>query len=150
MVFGNIRDVNDYEFLEEKIKKCFVYAKENDLVSYAKGSHEIEGDDLFVNIVEYETTNVENRFWEAHRYYLDLHLMLDGREKIDVNFTDNLEQKEFVEKDDFLPMEGKENGFVILEKGDFLLCYPKDAHRTAVQVEDPMKIKKAIFKIRIK
>lgn len=150
MVFGNIRDLNDYGFLEEKIKKCFAYAKENDLMSYEKGSHEIEGDDLFVNIVEYETTNVENRFWEAHRYYLDLHLMLDGKEKIDVNFTDNLEQKEFVEKDDFLPMEGKENGFVILEEGDFLLCYPKDAHRTAVQVEDPMKIKKAIFKIRIK
>lgn len=150
MVFGNIRDLKDYEFLEEEIKKCFAYAKEHDLMKYEKGTHEIDGENLFVNIVEYETTNTENRFWEAHRYYLDLHLMLDGTERIDVNFIDNLEQKEFVEKDDFLPMEGTENGYVILEKGDFLLCYPKDAHRTAVKVEEPMKIKKAIFKIRIK
>lgn len=150
MVFGNIRDLKDYEFLEEEIKKCFAYAKEHDLMKYEKGTHEIDGENIFVNIVEYETTNTENRFWEAHRYYLDLHLMLDGTERIDVNFIDNLEQKEFVEKDDFLPMEGTENGYVILEKGDFLLCYPKDAHRTAVKVEEPMKIKKAIFKIRIK
>ncbi|WP_138373543.1 MULTISPECIES: YhcH/YjgK/YiaL family protein [Oscillospiraceae] len=150
MVFGNIRDLKDYGFLEEDILKCFIYAKEHDLLAYEKGSHEIDGEDLFVNIVEYETTDQEKRFWEAHRYYLDLHLMLDGTERIDVNFIDNLEQKEFVEKDDFLPMEGEANGCVVLEKGDFLLCYPKDAHRTAVKVENPAKIKKAIFKIRLK
>lgn len=75
--------------------------------------------------------------------------MLRGPEQIDVNFIDNMEQKEFVEKDDFLPLEGEKNSHVILTEGDFLLCYPKDAHRTAVQVEKPVKIKKAIFKIKI-
>ena len=150
MVFGNIRDLKEYGFLEEDILKCFAYAKEHDLASYEKGSHEIDGDDLFVNIVEYETTDTENRFWEVHRYYLDLHLMLTGKERIDINFIDNLDQKEFVEKDDFLPMNGQANGYVVLEEGDFLLCYPKDAHRTAVKADESMKIKKAIFKIRIK
>ena len=150
MVFGNIRDLKEYGFLEEDVLKCFAYANEYNLMGYEKGSHEIDGEDLFVNIVEYETTDTENRFWEAHRYYLDLHVMLDGKERIDVNFIDNLDQKEFVEKDDFLPMDGEANGHVVLEPGDFLLCYPKDAHRTAVKVDGPEKIKKAIFKIRIK
>ena len=85
MVFGNIRDLKDYGYLEEEVLKCFAYAKEHDLLSYEKGSHEIDGDNLFV-----------------------------------------------------------------LTEGDFLLCYPKDAHRTAVQVEAPAVIKKAIFKIKIK
>ena len=105
--------------------------------------------ELFVNIVEYETTTPENRFWEAHRQYLDLHFMLRGPEQIDVNFIDNMEQKEFVEKDDFLPLEGDPISHVVLNAGDFLLCYPADAHRTAVQVGAPAAIKKAIFKIRI-
>lgn len=150
MVFGNIRDLEDYGYLEEEVLKCFQYAQEHDLLSYEKGSHEIEGDNLFVNIVEYETTAPENRFWEAHRKYLDLHLMLKGPEQIDVNFIDNMEQKEFVEQDDFLPLEGEPNSHVVLTEGDFLLCYPKDAHRTAVQVKEPAAIKKAIFKIKIK
>lgn len=150
MVFGNIRDLKDYGYLEAEVLKCFKYAKEHDLLGYEKGSHEIEGDDLFVNIVEYETTTAENRFWEAHRQYLDLHLMLRGAEQIDVNFIDNMEQKEFVPKDDFLPMDGEPNGHVVLREGDFLLCYPKDGHRTAVQVGSPETIKKAIFKIRIR
>lgn len=33
--------------------------------------------------------------------------MLKGTEEIDVNFIDNMVQKEFVEKDDFLPLEGE-------------------------------------------
>lgn len=150
MVFGNIRDLKDFAYLEEEILKCFEYAKTHALIDYEKGSHEIEGDDLFVNIVEYETTEAENRFWEAHRQYLDLHFMLRGPEQIDVNFIDNMEQQEFVEKDDFLPLVGEPNSHVVLNEGDFLLCYPKDAHRTAVRVENPVTIKKAIFKIRIK
>ena len=114
MVFGNIRDLKDYGYLEAEVLKCFEYGKNHDLLSYEKGSHEIDGDNLFVNIVEYETTAPENRFWESHRKYLDLHLMLKGPEQIDVNFIDNMEQKEFVDEDDFLPLEGEPNSHVVL------------------------------------
>lgn len=37
----------------------FRVCKNNELVDFEKGSHEIEGDNLFVNIVEYETTTLE-------------------------------------------------------------------------------------------
>ena len=85
MIFGNITQEKTYAFLPEDLKECFAYAKEHDLVSYEKGSHPIDGERLFVNVVEYETTRPENRFWEAHRNYLDVHLMLDGQEQIDLN-----------------------------------------------------------------
>lgn len=149
MIFGNIKNLHEYDYLPVDIKKCFEYAASNNLLDFEKGSYKIDGNNIFVNIVEYETIDVENRFWEAHKNYLDLHLMLDGKEQIDVNFIGNMEEKEFVEKDDFLPLEGDKNGHVILEKDDFLICYPNDAHRTAVKVNNPKKIKKAIFKIII-
>lgn len=149
MIYGNIRDSNDFDFLEQGVKKCLQYAKENDLLSFEKGMHEIEGDQLFVNVVEYKTTTPENRFWEAHRDYVDIHLSLSGNEKIDVNFIDNMVQKEFISKDDFLPLEGKKKASIIMQPGDFLICYPKDGHRTAIQVERPEQVKKAIFKVKI-
>lgn len=149
MIFGNIKNLYEYDYLQSDIKRCFEYASSNDLLNYDNGSYEIDGKNIFVNIVEYETTDFENRFWEAHKKYLDLHLMLDGQEQIDVNFIDNMEQKEFVENDDFLPLEGEKNSCVLLNKGDFLICYPNDAHRTAVKVKETQKIKKAIFKIII-
>ena len=149
MIYGNISQLSDYEFLDGQVKECFEYARQHDLMSFEKGSHEIDGKRLFVNIVEYTTTTPEERFWEAHREYLDVHLMLDGPEQIDLNFIENMEQKTFVPADDFLPLEGEPNAHVVLSKGDFLICYPHDGHRTAIQTEGPKKIKKAIFKVRI-
>ena len=149
MIFGNIRNIKEYSFLDSQIQKCFAYAKEHDLAQFEKGKHEIDGDTLFVNIVEYTTTTPEERFWEAHREYLDLHLMLSGPEQIDLNFIESMEQKEFQPDSDFLPLEGEPNSHVVMEEGDFLICYPHDAHRTAVMVEEPVQIKKAIFKIKI-
>ena len=56
MIFGNINNLSEFPFLEEQVKECFEYAKTHDLASYEKGSHEIDVDRLFVNIVEYTTT----------------------------------------------------------------------------------------------
>ena len=125
MIFGNINNLSEFPFLEEQVKECFEYAKTHDLASYEKGSHEIDGDRLFVNIVEYTTTTPEERFWEAHKNYLDVHVMIHGNEQIDLNSS------------------------VVLTDGDFLICYPSDGHRTAVQVQEPETIKKAIFKVKI-
>lgn len=149
MIFGNIRNLQEYPFLEEQIKKCFTYATENDLLSFEKGSHEIDGDCLFVNIVEYTTTQAEDRFWEAHRKYLDVHMVLRGQEQIDLNFIQNMDVKEYVEESDFLPMDGEKNSSVVLREGDYLICYPSDGHRTAVAVDGAETIKKAIFKVKI-
>lgn len=149
MIFGNKDNLKEFPYIEQAVMECFEYAKKHDLAAFEKGSHEIDGERLFVNIVEYTTTTPEERFWEAHKNYLDVHLMLHGNEQIDLNFIQNMEQKDFVEKDDFLPLEGPKNASVILRDGDFLICYPSDGHRTAVAVDGPEAIKKAIFKVRI-
>lgn len=149
MIFGNTKNLDEYSFLEDKILECFEYAKNNDLKSFEKGCHPIDGDRLFVNIVEYETTNKEDRFWEAHKDYLDLHLMLDGCERIDLNFIANMEIGEYVKKDDYQALEGENNSSVVLNDNDFVICFPNDGHMTAIAYKNPCKIKKAIFKIKI-
>ncbi|EJA6918280.1 YhcH/YjgK/YiaL family protein, partial [Clostridioides difficile] len=126
------------------------YAKDNSLIDYEKGTYTIDGDDIFVNIVEYKTCEKEDRFWEAHKKYIDVHLMLDGCERIDINFIENLEQKIYEEKGDFLPLDGKNNGYMELRKGDFLVCYPEDAHMTGIKVLEKENIKKAIFKVLVR
>ncbi len=149
MIFGNIQNLREYLCMEDGIFECFNYAKENNLSAYDRGCHEIDAKRIFVNIMEYETVKPEDRFWEAHREYLDVHLMLEGTEQIDLNFIHNMDVKEYAAQDDFLPMDGDKNGSVILKPGDFLVCYPSDAHRTAIAADKPEKIKKAIFKVKI-
>lgn len=150
MIYGNIEGLKEFSFLEEELLECFKYAGSHDLVQYEKGSYPIHGDDLFLNIVEVETMAAEERIWEAHRAYLDLHLMLHGAEQIDLNFTDHMRLEEFRKEEDLVILQGDKKGCVVLEDGDFLVCYPQDAHRAAVAATVPETIKKAVFKIRIK
>ena len=149
MIYGNIHYKNQGTEVSDRVNACLIYALSHDLAEYEPGSYKIQGDDWFVNIVSYETTTPESRFWEAHREYLDVHLMIDGLEQIDLNFIDALEQMPYVDEEDFLPLVGEKKSSIVIENGDYLVCYPEDAHMTALQVREPVQIKKAIFKVKI-
>ncbi len=150
MIYGSIHQQNHYNFLSDNIKKCFAYINEHSLESYEKGSYVIDDDNLFFNLVEYQTKDSEtDGFWEAHKRYIDLHYIISGREKINLGFIDRMEQGTFVEADDFLPLNGKASASVFMEPGDFLICYPEDAHMTALSKEQSSSVKKVIFKIRL-
>ena len=69
------------------------------------GSHEIDGDDLFVNIVEYETTTPEKSFLGSTQAVSGSAFYAERSGTDRCELIDNMEQKEFVEKDDFLPLE---------------------------------------------
>jgi len=150
MIFGNLEFANRYDFLNEKLQRCFSYIQENDLRTFENGVYHIDGDDIFVNVVEYTTTTIENRFWETHRTYVDIHVMLTGTEEIALNFLQNMTEKQpYSEKEDMLLLEGSKNSSVCLKENDFLICFPEDAHCTGIQVSEPQKLKKAIFKIKV-
>ncbi|MBC5997613.1 DUF386 domain-containing protein [Romboutsia ilealis] len=150
MIFGSINHEKTYSNLNKDILTCFEYARKNDLVDFEKGSYVIDGDEIFVNIVGYETCEKEDRFWEAHKKYIDIHLLLEGSEKIALNFIENLMQNEYKEEDDFLSLDGEPNSYVELKRGDFLVCYPEDAHMTALKVKQKENVKKAIFKVLVR
>lgn len=133
------------------VREALEWASSHDLASLPCGQHPIDGDRLFVNIVEYETKKPEDRFWEAHKDYLDVHVNISGKEQIDLNFLGNLACGVYQPEGDFQPADGEKNASVVMETGDFLVCYPEDAHRTAVAVDGkPETVKKAIFKVRIR
>lgn len=149
MIFGNCNHLENFN-LSADIMKCFKYFQENDLANKKAGSYEIDGRRIFVNIDEYTTQIQEERFWEAHRKYLDVHVLLKGEEQIDITFLHNMQQNPYDEEKDFLTLEGNKQGSIYLQEiGDFLVCYPQDVHRTAVKITEKTAVKKCIFKIAI-
>lgn len=149
MIFGNIADVGKMD-LPGTVKLCLKYYAENDLIARKPGSYVIDGKKIFVNVAEYETELAAERFWEAHREYIDLHVLMEGQERIDVSFTQNMQEKSYDAAKDMLVLEGQaQAGVNMLHAGDFLVCYPQDAHRTAVHVDLKSKVKKCIFKIKV-
>ena len=149
MIFGRIEDREHIEFLPPSVLQCFDCCQSGKLGELEKGSHEISGENIFVNIVEYETGARAEKAWEAHRAYLDIHVMLKGEEIIDVNFIGRMKQGIFEPDSDYLPLEGKASAAVHCRPMDFLICFPEDGHKPGIQTETPQMIRKAIFKVRL-
>lgn len=150
MIFGNINHEKTYSNLEKDLNTCFEYIKDNDLSNYSSGRYEIDDDNIFVNIVEYNTKNEEDGFWEAHKKYIDIHFMIKGREIINLNFIENLSDKGYKEDEDFLQLDGEKSVYVTLSENNFLICFEEDAHMTGIKLNESESIKKDIFKVKIK
>lgn len=130
-------------------QKVLDYLSNHDLASMEKGTHSIEGEDFFVNIIEYTTTDEENRIWEAHKSYLDIHVIATGVEGIYHSFIENMKTGEYHKKDDYLEITGTKENVIHLSPNQLLVFYPEDTHKTGVKVTEEMTIKKGVFKIKI-
>ena len=149
MIYGNLQNLADYPDLSEALKVCFDYAKTHDLLALPKGSYPIRDDSIKVNVSEFTTSPLEGHKWEAHRKYLDIHLVLSGAERIDTAGLQHMDVGPYEEDRDFVPMQGECDCINVLRAGDFLVCFPTDAHRVGICVGEPAAVKKAIFKVRI-
>lgn len=149
MIFGNEKQIADFAFLDEKIKRCLTYVKEHDLWAMEPGRYELDGNRIYMNLEEFTTLAAEGRDFEAHKKYLDIFYIVDGSERVDVNFIENMVQMDYNKECDRMTLTGEGVCSVVLKTGDFLICYPQDAHRPATFVGEPQKIKKAVFKVMI-
>ena len=97
----------------------------------------------------YETIRDEESFFEAHEKFLDIHLMMDGSERVEVAPPDTLEQFQSVPENDFYAYRGEGHYKMVLSPGDFLVVFPADAHKIKMQVDGPKTVTKAVFKVKI-
>ena len=90
---------------------------------------------------------MEETFFEAHKRYLDIHVMVEGEERVELASPDKLEL--FEHKDDFYGYRGEAEQSVIIRKGDFLVVFPDDAHRIKICVSEPKNVSKVVFKLLV-
>ena len=110
---------------------------------------ELKGDLVYCTRFTYETIPQEESFFEAHRRYLDIHIMVEGEERVDVNRPEDLKLTDAQAGNDFYAYQGESWHSTVLKPGEFLVVFPGDAHRIKVQVDGPKTVSKAVFKVCI-
>jgi len=118
----------------------------------AKGRIDIDGNDLYVNLSEYDTKPRNDGKYEFHQKYIDVQIILEGQEEIDVSHDTNLElTMPYDEKGDAgLCARGPQAAAATLRMtpGRFVVLFPQDLHQPCIAVNDtPSKVRKAVFKI---
>ena len=110
---------------------------------------ELKGDLVYCTRFTYETIPQEESFFEAHRRYLDIHIMVEGEERVDMNRPEDLKLTDAQEGNDFYAYQGESWHSTMLKPGEFLVVFPGVAHPIKVQVDGPKTVSKAVFKVCI-
>ena len=146
MIIDKLSNAEIYYGLHPRIKKGLQFLFDNDLNSLTPGKYEIEEDNIFVMIQEYETIDVEQGRWESHHKYTDIQFMINGEERMGYANIEAMEVVEQHKEKDLMFLEG--NGDLLLVKqGYFTIFSPEDAHMPTLCVHEPRYIKKAVVKV---
>ena len=97
----------------------------------------------------YDTIPDEESFFEAHEKFLDIHIMLEGFERVEISSPRDLTVFRSEPQNDFWGYHGEGRVKLTIGPGEFLCVWPDDAHKIKMMVTKPETVTKAVFKIKI-
>lgn len=107
----------------------------------------------YVNIEEYLTKTISDAKFETHDKYIDIQLLLSGKERIYLDSRDGLKEANpyNLEKDiTFYTDDINFSDYVTLDGTNFVMIYPHEAHAPQVSNDNiPHNVKKVVFKLKI-
>ncbi|MEM6052192.1 YhcH/YjgK/YiaL family protein [Erwinia sp. P7711] len=153
MIATNIHDYSEMPCFPEHLKKLINCALDIVRETPADGRHTIHGDDAFLLISSPETEPEEQRQAEYHCRYLDVQILLEGREKLGygLQLAAGEAGGDFIEKQDVAFCKTISNEqFLTFHPGDLAVFFPREYHRPQCATEGKgERIKKAVLKVKM-
>ena len=150
MIFNTLEQADTRYIHSEGLKKAFRFLRENDFSRYPLGKTQIFDDEIYVNRMTYHTSDAQNRIWEAHQRYIDIHVVLAGEETVHISSLSRMTcETAYDSETDAALYQGEADAVVRLRAGDFLVCFPEDVHKTGVRLEKEGEVQKLVCKVRL-
>ena len=147
MITDEMKNIRKYKEITAEICDFIENLSEN----IECGKHYINDDD-YANVEVYEPKEFENCAFESHEKYIDVQLLLSGKERIDFRGVEGLHvDKPYDEQRDITFYENNlsdDFNTVILNSRNFAVFYPTEAHKPQIKLENG-KVKKVVVKIKI-
>ena len=151
MILGHISQPNPCR-LPRAIEKALDFLRTTDFTALAPGVVDIDGRNIFAQVLDLTTQTWDENRPEVHRRYLDIQFLAWGEEKIGVAIdTGNNEISEsLLEQRDIIFYHGSENeSFIEMTPGSYAIFFPQDVHRPACIKNKASAIRKIVVKVAI-
>ncbi|HGY5134242.1 MAG: N-acetylneuraminate anomerase [Citrobacter sp.] len=136
--------------LHPVLQQALTLAVAANLQEKTPGRYELQGDNIFMNVMQFATQSPEQKKAELHREYIDIQVLLSGEERILFGMTDSARQCEemHVEDDYQLCSQIADEQAMVLKPGRFVIFMPGEPHKPGCVVQAPVDIKKVVIKVR--
>jgi YhcH/YjgK/YiaL family protein len=149
MVLDRLDNAALYTGLHPRLEQAFGFLRTADLDRLPLGRHAIASDEIFALAQEYRTKPASEGFWESHRRYIDVQLVVAGRERMGyANLAALAAQKPYDPEKDLLVLEGA-GDFFMVSAGMFTIFTPQDAHMPCLAADEPAMVRKVVVKVAV-
>ncbi len=133
--------------LGENVAKALEVIGSCDLRSLPCGRHEIDGKEVYMNVVGCELAPAEESKFEAHDQYYDIHCPLTLTEGVGVKERSEctLPVGEFNSESDYILYDDKIEEIVYVQPGEIIIVGPEVSHAPCIGSGHQDKV---IFKVR--
>ncbi len=152
MVFDNIQNLKFYKGIYENLDTAIDYILNNDISKLRDGKNIIDGEKVYVNVINGSLSDGKETDFEYHKKYLDLHVDIDGEEIVKYSTYEYSERdiiEEYREDGDYGLLKVKENCSCKISSQYFTICMLDEPHKPLVSPDGNTKVRKAIFKILV-
>jgi YhcH/YjgK/YiaL family protein len=135
----------------DRWNKAFAFLKETDLKKLELKRYDIDGDNLYVAMSEYNSKDPKTTRYEAHKKYIDIQYVVSGNELIGIaplaSQESVLQQYDAAKDIEFLSV--KNGRMVAATPAGFFVFFPSDAHMPGLMNKTSVPVRKAVVKIKI-
>lgn len=149
MIFSSIYANDDIKKYPKAIQTAIEYLKSHDFTAMETGVYEIQGKEIYAQVMDAQTAPAEEKRPEVHEKFIDVQFLASGKERLGFTpDTGKYEVDERFDERDLIFYKSVENeGFIEATPGCYSVFFPTDVHRPAVAAGEPMKIRKVVVKV---
>lgn len=148
MIFDTLKNKDNYRH-DPLLFQALEYLSTLEPGTLPSGTQVLTEGILFCNPVCFTSKPESECKYEAHQNYIDLHYIVEGVEGIATADCASLTVTEAYDGEkDILFLSGEEDGRYYLKPGQFMVCFPNDAHKVGMMADAPAPIRKIVFKIK--
>ncbi len=151
MIFDQAKNLDFYKTLGVggRYAKAVEWLKSQDLANLENGKYEIDGKNVYANVMSYTTIPWEEAKYEAHENYTDIQYVITGSEVMTYAPVDALNPSgPYNAEKDVIKFDNSNPGLqVVTNAGEYMIFFPWDGHKPKAANGEPAEIKKVVVKI---
>ncbi|HLF32750.1 MAG TPA: YhcH/YjgK/YiaL family protein [Cyclobacteriaceae bacterium] len=150
MITDNYENLKNYQSVLPFAGEILKYLGSVNIFLLEPGKYQIAGDAVYVLIQEYQTKPESEKKWESHKKYIDIQIVLQGREYISYSPSTALTIKDnYNEQKDVIIYENDFNDQckLFLPEDYFSIFFPGEAHKPGFHILNESTVKKAVVKV---
>jgi YhcH/YjgK/YiaL family protein len=150
MILDKIENADLYYDSVPGMQRFMQFFNDNDLEAFPAGKLRLDGDDLFVNIIDLQGKPVAEVPMEAHKDYIDIQIPLTDAEPMGYKAREDCQEviQEYDEGKDVELYSDEAVANFVVPVGYFAVFFPSDGHRPGL-IGEGKTLRKLIVKTRV-